>query len=96
VLIVMAPSEWPHSHLLANWLLVFSGKQPLHGLSELATHLQEYFGSNLNVATLHRGKVVLADPNTLGKLLLCHIDSVGQYRRVDHLRMVDWIGDTIL
>ena len=40
-----------------------SGQFP-HGLSELAPHLQEYFGSNLNIATLHRGKVVLADPDT--------------------------------
>jgi hypothetical protein len=37
--------------------------QPLHGFSELAAHFQKYFESNLNVATLHRGKVVLADPD---------------------------------
>jgi hypothetical protein len=72
---VTAPSEWPLSRLLASWLLAFSGKQPLHRFSELAAHLQEYFGSNLNVATLYRGEVVLADPDTLGKLLLRHIES---------------------
>jgi hypothetical protein len=72
---VTAPSEWPLSRLLASSLLAFSGKQPLHGFSELAAHFQEYFGANLNVATLHRGKVVLADPDTPGKLLLRHIES---------------------
>jgi hypothetical protein len=60
------PSEWPLSGLLASWLLVFSGKQPLHRFSELAAHLQEYFGSDLNVAALYRGKEVLADPDMPG------------------------------
>jgi hypothetical protein len=74
----MTPSDWPLSQILASWLLVFSGKQPLHGLPELATYLQKNFGSNLNVATLHRGKVILANPDTTGKLLPCHFSVVSE------------------
>ena len=38
----------------AGLLVIFSGKQPLHGFPELTAHLQEYLGSDLNVAVLYR------------------------------------------
>ena len=56
-------------------LILLSGKKPFHRLPELAAHPQQNFSSNLNLAALHRGKVVLADPDTVRKLLLGHIES---------------------
>src|ERR1700694_2693014 len=66
-------SESPR--LLAGWLLALSRKQPLYRFPKHAAHPQENFGSNLNLATLHYGKVVLADSDALCKLRLCHIEA---------------------
>src|ERR1019366_744222 len=49
----MAPSEWPLSRVLADWLLAFSGKQPLHRFSELATDPQQNLRPNFLFATFH-------------------------------------------
>src|ERR1700731_286168 len=54
-------------------LILLSGKKPFHRLPELAAHPQQNFSSNLNLAALHCGKVVLADPYTPRKLPLSHI-----------------------
>ena len=49
----MAPSQWPLSWVLADWLLAFSGKQPLHRFSELATDAQQNLRPNFLFATFH-------------------------------------------